>query len=79
MERRTRRNKKESKTTIKTMTKENNTTMTTTINESVNETLKEFQSILVKICEDTSKQQMSTININMDNIMKATLLEQQLN
>ena len=54
-------------------------TLTTIIKESINETLKEIESILVKTCEDMIAQQMSTININMDNIMKATLVEQQLN
>ena len=53
--------------------------MTTTIKESVTETLNQFQSILVKTCDDMITQQISTININIINTITTTLVEQQLN
>ena len=37
---------------MKTMTKEHNIKMTTTINENFNEKLKDFQSTLIKTCEE---------------------------
>ena len=61
---------------METMIKENITTMTTTIKESVDKILKEFQSVLLKTCEDMIAQQMSTIHINMINTITATLVEQ---
>ena len=66
----------ESKSTMETMIKDNNLTMTTTINESVNETLKDFQTTLMKTCEEMIAKQMSIINLNMINTIKATLAEQ---
>ena len=55
------------------MIKENNIKMTTTINENFNDKLKEFQTTLIKTCEDMIAQQMSIINLNMINIIKVTL------
>ena len=58
------------------MIKQNNITITSTIKEGVNETLKGFQTILIKTCEYMIAQQMSIINLNMINTIKATLVEQ---
>ena len=58
---------------METMIKENNIAMITTINEHFNETLKDFQTTLIKICEDMIAQQMSMINLNMINSIKVTL------
>ena len=55
---------KESKSTMKTMITENNIKMTTTINENFNEKIKDFQTTLIKTCEEMIAQQMSTITIN---------------
>ena len=60
------------------MIKENNIKMTTTINENFNEKLKDFQTILIKTCEDMITQQMIIINLNMINIIKVTLEEQRV-
>ena len=58
------------------MIKENNITMTTTINDNLNDKLKDFQTTLIKTCEEIIAQQMSVINLNMINIIKVTLEEQ---
>ena len=70
--------KKESKSTMETMTKENNIKMTTTINENFNEKLKDFQTTLIKTCEEIIAKQMSIINLNMINTIKVTLEEQRV-
>ena len=52
--------------------------MTTTINENFNDTLKDFQTTLIKICEDRIAQQMSIINLNIIYIIKVTIEEQRV-
>ena len=63
---------------METIIKENNIKMTTTINEKFNEKLKDFQTTLIKICEEMIAQQMSIINLNMINIIEVTLEEQRI-
>ena len=63
---------------METIIKENNIRMTTTINENFNEKLKDFQTTLIKTCEDMIAQQMSMIHLNMINIIKVTLEEQRV-
>ena len=63
---------------METIIKENNITMTTTINENFNETLNDFQTTLIKTCEDMIAQQTSIINLNMINIIKVSLEEQRV-
>ena len=70
--------KKESKSTMETMIKENNIKMITTINENFNEKLKDFQTTIIKTCEEMIAQQMSIISLNMINIIKVTLEEQRV-
>ena len=70
--------KKESKTTMETMIKENNLKITTTINDNLNDKLKDFQTTLIKTCEEMIAHQMSVINLNMINIIKVTLEEQRV-
>ena len=53
--------------------------MTTTINDNLNDKLKDFQTVLIKTCEEMIAQQMSVINLNMINIIKVTLEEQRVN
>ena len=60
------------------MIKENNIKMTTTINEKINEKLKDFQTTLIKTCEEIIAQQMSIINLNIINIFKVTREEQRV-
>ena len=60
------------------MIKENNIKMTTTINEIINEKPKDFQTTLIKTCEEMITQQMSIINLNIIKIIKVTLEEQRV-
>ena len=53
--------------------------MTTTINDNLNDKLKDFQTVLIKTCEEMIAQQMSVINLNMINVIKVTLEEQRVN
>ena len=52
--------------------------MTTSINDNLNDKLKDFQTVLIKTCEEMIAQQMSVINLNMINIVKVTLEEQRV-
>ena len=70
---------KESKSTMETMINKNNIKMTTIINENFNEKLKDFQTTLIKTCEENIARQMSIINLNMIYIFKVTLEEQRVN
>ena len=63
---------------METMIKENNIKITTTINGNFNDKLSDFQTTLIKTCEDMNAQQMIIINFNMINIIKATLEEQRV-
>ena len=63
---------------METMIKENNLKITTTINDNLNDKLKDFQTTLIKTCEEMIAHQMSVINLNMINIIKVTLEEQRV-
>ena len=56
---------------MENLIKKNNTTMTTTIKDSIKDTLKELQTTMIKIVEEMIAQQMSIINLDMINTIKA--------